>query len=185
MAYSGTLVTYGQGTGIVIGTGDNTEVGRINLMLSSVQPLTTRLLKQMGEFGQLLTAVTLALSLAFEPPEAGVMQRPPRNPKEPLFSYFLFWRIVFVSLVLVVGTFGLFLWDRLHGVSIESARAVAVNTLVMFEVFYLLNSRYLRTSVLSSEGILGKSFCIDCNWRSYYYTDAFHLYIPHAETFRC
>ncbi|MBW2467179.1 MAG: cation-transporting P-type ATPase [Deltaproteobacteria bacterium] len=108
----------------------------------------------------MITAVTLALSLAFEPPEPGVMKRPPRSPKEPLLSYFLFWRIVFVSLILVVGTFGLFLWDRLHDVSIESSRAVAVNTLVMFEVFYLLNSRYLKTSVLSREGLLGNGFAI-------------------------
>jgi len=108
----------------------------------------------------MITAVTLALSLAFEPPEQGVMKRQPRSPQEPLLSYFLFWRIVFVSLILVVGTFGLFLWDRLHDVSIESSRAVAVNTLVMFEVFYLLNSRYLKTSVLSREGLLGNHLVI-------------------------
>jgi magnesium-transporting ATPase (P-type) len=108
----------------------------------------------------MITAVTLALSLAFEPPEPGVMKRPPRSPTEPLLTYFLFWRIVFVSLILVVGTFGLFLWDRLHDVSIESSRAVAVNTLVMFEIFYVLNSRYLKTSVLSIEGLLGNRFVI-------------------------
>jgi calcium-translocating P-type ATPase len=108
----------------------------------------------------MVTAVTLALSLAFEPPEVGVMKRPPRNPKEPILSHFLIWRIMFVSLILVVGTFGLFLWDRLHGVSIEASRAVAVNTLVMFEVFYLLNSRYLRASVISREGLLGNRFAL-------------------------
>lgn len=108
----------------------------------------------------MITAVTLALSLAFEPPERGVMKRPPRSPQEPLLSYFLFWRIVFISLILVVGTFGLFLWDRLHEVSIESSRAVAINTLVIFEVFYLFNSRYLKNSVLSREGLLGNRYAI-------------------------
>ncbi|MGD2080507.1 MAG: HAD-IC family P-type ATPase, partial [Nitrospirota bacterium] len=103
----------------------------------------------------MVTAVTLALSLAFEPPEAAVMKRPPRDPKEPILSLFLIWRIGFVSLILVVGIFGLFLWDRLHEVSLESSRAAAVNTLVMFEVFYLFSSRYLRASVLSREGLLG------------------------------
>jgi magnesium-transporting ATPase (P-type) len=108
----------------------------------------------------MVTAVTLALSLAFEPSEADVMKRPPRNPKEPILSYFLIWRGVFVSIILVIGTFGLFLWDRLHGVSIEASRAVAVNTLVMFEVFYLLNSRYLIASVISREGLFGNRYVL-------------------------
>jgi magnesium-transporting ATPase (P-type) len=108
----------------------------------------------------MVTAVTLALSLAFEPAEADLLKRPPRNPKEPILSYFLIWRIVFVSLILVIGIFGLFLWDRLHDISIEASRAVAVNTLVMFEVFYLLNSRYLRASVISREGLLGNRFVL-------------------------
>jgi magnesium-transporting ATPase (P-type) len=103
----------------------------------------------------MITAVTLALSLAFEPPEKGVMRRPPRSPQEPILSSFLIWRIVFVSGVMVAGTFGLFLWDRLHEMSIAASRTVAVNTLVLFEVFYLLNTRYLREPVLSGEGLFG------------------------------
>lgn len=106
----------------------------------------------------MITAVTLALSLAFEPPEAGVMKRMPRNPREPLLSFFLIWRIIFVSAILVVGTFGLFLLDRLNDVPIEVARTVSVNTLVMFEVFYLFNTRYLTNTVLTRDGILGNRF---------------------------
>jgi magnesium-transporting ATPase (P-type) len=106
----------------------------------------------------MITAVTLALSLAFEPPEAGVMKRMPRNPREPILSFFLIWRIVFVSAILMVGTFGLFLLDRLNNVPIEVARTVSVNTLVMFEVFYLFNTRYLTNTVLTRDGILGNRF---------------------------
>jgi magnesium-transporting ATPase (P-type) len=108
----------------------------------------------------MVTAVTLALSLAFEPAETDVMKRPPRDPKEPILSYFLIWRITFVSIILVIGTFGLFLWDRLHDVSIESSRAVAVNTLVMFEIFYLLNSRYLKAPVISRKGLFGNRLAL-------------------------
>jgi magnesium-transporting ATPase (P-type) len=90
----------------------------------------------------MITAVTLALSLAFEPAESDVMSRPPRRRDEPILSRLLLWRIVLVSLVLVAGTFGMFLWQRYHGASIEAARTVAVNTLVMFEVFYLFNARF-------------------------------------------
>jgi magnesium-transporting ATPase (P-type) len=64
IVHSGTLVTYGQGTGVVIGTGDSTEIGHINEMLARVQPLTTRLIRQMAEFSHLLTIAILGLAAA-------------------------------------------------------------------------------------------------------------------------
>jgi magnesium-transporting ATPase (P-type) len=103
----------------------------------------------------LVTAVTLALSLAFEPPEQNVMQRPPRDAHEPMLTPGLIWRVAFVSVILMSGTFGLFLWEMKQGVSIEHARTVAVNTLVMFEIFYLFNSRYITASVLNWAGLTG------------------------------
>jgi magnesium-transporting ATPase (P-type) len=103
----------------------------------------------------MITAVTLGLSLAFEPPEGDVMRRPPLSPKEPLLNQFLSWRIVFISAVMVMGTLGLFLWDRSHGETLEVARTTAVNTLIFFQIFYLFNARYLKASVLSREGLLG------------------------------
>ncbi len=108
----------------------------------------------------MITAVTLALSLAFEPPEADVMRRPPRDPKEPILSAFLIWRILFVSGIILIGTFGLFVWEKSNGTPVEEARTVAVNTLVMFEVFYLLNTRYLRRSVVSIEGLFGNRYAL-------------------------
>ena len=108
----------------------------------------------------MITAVTLALSLAFEPPETNVMLRPPRDPKEPLLTPLFLWRITFVSLILMVGTFGLFTWFQTQGFSIEYARTVAVNTLVMFEIFYLFNSRYISDSVLSIQGLLGNRYAL-------------------------
>ncbi len=108
----------------------------------------------------MVTAVTLALSLAFEPPEDGVMGRPPRAANEPLLSPFLIWRVLFVSAILVTGTFGLFLWEREHGTSIEEARTIAVNTLVMFEAFYLFNTRYITAPALNREGLLGNRYVL-------------------------
>jgi magnesium-transporting ATPase (P-type) len=103
----------------------------------------------------LVTAVTLALTFAFEPPERNIMGRKPRKPNEPLLSAFLVWRILFVSLIMVTGSFGLFLFERSMETSIEEARTVAVNTLVMFEIFYVFNSRYLYHSVLNLHGLFG------------------------------
>jgi len=108
----------------------------------------------------MITAVTLALTLAFEPPEANVMQRPPRNAKEPLLTGQLIWRIVFVSLIIVTGTFGLFLWEQFHGETIEHARTVAVNTLVMFEIFYLFSSRKIEASIFNREGLTGNRYAL-------------------------
>jgi magnesium-transporting ATPase (P-type) len=103
----------------------------------------------------MITAVTLALALAFEPMEPGVMARRPRRADERLLSGFLVWRLLFVGAILVVGTYGLFLWERSQGAEVELARTVAVNTLVVFEVFYLFNTRHLREPVTSREGLFG------------------------------
>ncbi|HHO65718.1 MAG TPA: HAD family hydrolase, partial [Epsilonproteobacteria bacterium] len=108
----------------------------------------------------MVTAVTLALSLAFEPPEKNVMQRPPRDKNEPVLTTYLIWRISYVSVILTAGTFGLFLWEMDNGVTIEHARTVAVNTLVMFEIFYLFNSRYITESVLNLEGFTGNRYVL-------------------------
>lgn len=108
----------------------------------------------------MITAVTLALALAFEPAEPNIMQRPPRDSHEPLLTGLFIWRIAFVSIILLVGTFGLFLWEREQGVSIEFARTVAVNTLVMFEIFYLFNSRYITENVFNINGFIGNVYAL-------------------------
>jgi len=103
----------------------------------------------------MITAVTLALALAFEPTEPGTMQRPPRRPNTPLLSPMLLGRIAYVSLILVAGTFGLFVWERAQGTELAEARTVAVNVLVFFEIFYLFSSRYLLAPSYTREGIFG------------------------------
>ncbi len=126
----------------------------------------------------MITAVTLALTLAFEPAEHNVMQRPPRDPREPILSGFLIWRIIFVSLILVSGTFGLFLWERDHGASIELARTVAVNTLVMFEVFYLFSARYLLAPSLTYEGLSGNRYVLYAIGLLLFFQMAFTYFSP-------
>ena len=108
----------------------------------------------------MITAVTLALSLAFEPSEPSVMRRPPRRADEPILSGYMAWRILLVAVVMVAGTFGLYVWERESGASIETARTVAVNTLVMFEVFYLWNSRYIHAPVFNRDGLFGNRYVL-------------------------
>jgi magnesium-transporting ATPase (P-type) len=103
----------------------------------------------------LITAVTLDVSLAFEPPSPGIMARPPRSPKEPILSGYFVWRIVFVSFLMLVATFGLYELEKAEGMGLERARTVAVNTLVACEVTYLFNARFLSESSMSWRGVFG------------------------------
>ena len=108
----------------------------------------------------MITAVTLALTLAFEPTEEDVMKRPPRDPESALLSPILIWRIVFVSVILMVGTFGLFIWYRDQGSSIEEARTIAVNTLVFFEIFYLFSVRQFFASAFTFDTFRGNKYIL-------------------------
>ena len=64
MAYASTLVTYGTGTGVVIATGDRTEVGRISQLISSAAELETPLTRKIGQFSQVLLVAILVLICA-------------------------------------------------------------------------------------------------------------------------
>ncbi len=96
----------------------------------------------------MVTAVTLALALAFEPPEPGLMRRPPRKPDEPILGGNFLWRIAFVSVLVGGATIAVFLVEKRLGLPLDLARTLAVNTLVCGQAFYLFNSRYLRESSL-------------------------------------
>ncbi|MFP4629591.1 MAG: cation-transporting P-type ATPase [Desulfohalobiaceae bacterium] len=102
----------------------------------------------------MVTAVTLALALAFEPPEANVMHRPPRSPDEPIISGFLIWRVMFVSLTLVLGALGHYVWLLGQGAGQDLAGTAAINTLVVGQIFYLLNSRHIYDSIWSPRDLL-------------------------------
>jgi cation-transporting ATPase F len=62
MVYASTLVTYGQGTGIVIATGDDTEVGRISQLIAEAQELETPLTRKIAQFSRLVLYAVLALA---------------------------------------------------------------------------------------------------------------------------
>lgn len=62
MAFSGTLVTTGQGAGVVVATGISSEIGRISTLLRRVEQLETPLIKQMNLFARQLTFVILGLA---------------------------------------------------------------------------------------------------------------------------
>jgi magnesium-transporting ATPase (P-type) len=103
----------------------------------------------------MVTAVGLGLTLAFEPTEPDAMRRPPRAPGEPILSALLIWRVVFVSLLFVAGAFGMFFWAEARNLPIEEARTIVVNTIVVMEIFYLFSVRYLYQTSFTWTGLLG------------------------------
>lgn len=97
----------------------------------------------------MVVAVTLALALAFEPAEPGLMQRPPRKPGAPIMGAAMLWRVAIVSLLIGGATIVMFEIELMHGMSTEVARTMAVNTLVVAQAFYLFNARFLTASSLN------------------------------------
>jgi len=108
----------------------------------------------------MVTSSTLGLALAFEPAERGIMGRPPRPPGQALLSGFFIWRVLMVSVLMMTGALGLFLWELNNGSSLETARTMAVNSVVMAEIFYLINSRYILAPVLNREGLTGNRYVL-------------------------
>jgi magnesium-transporting ATPase (P-type) len=96
----------------------------------------------------MVTAVTLALALAFEPSEPGLMTRPPRKTDAPILDALFLWRIAFVSTMIGLATIAVFIVQRRLGMELPEARTLAVNTLVFGQLFYLFNSRFLYESSL-------------------------------------
>jgi magnesium-transporting ATPase (P-type) len=83
------------------------------------------------------------------------MRRPPRPAGEGILTGYMVWRILFVMVLLMVPAFGLFLWLEASGAPLEQARTVAVNALVVGEIFYLWNARAIMNPVISADGLLG------------------------------
>jgi len=108
----------------------------------------------------MVTSSTLGLALAFEPAERGIMNRPPRPPGEALLSRFFIWRVLMVSILMMTGALGLFLWELRDGTGLETARTMAVNAVVAAEMFYLLNSRYIFAPVTNWTGLTGNRYVL-------------------------
>jgi Ca2+-transporting ATPase len=116
--------------------------------------------------------VALALPLAFEAREPNVMQRPPRSPQRPVLSRFVILRTFVAAILMTAGAVGLFLWEYWRelplvgtpgnesltsALVISEAQTMAVTTVIMFQIFYVLNCRSLR-GTLRSIGVFSNPY---------------------------
>jgi magnesium-transporting ATPase (P-type) len=93
--------------------------------------------------------VTLGLALAFEPSEPGTMRRPPRPCDVPLLTGGLVWHIVLVSSLFLFAVFGIYAYAMDRGYDQALARTMAMNTLVVLEIFHLFFIRNIHGTSLT------------------------------------
>ena len=103
----------------------------------------------------LITAVTLGMALAFEPTEENTMRRPPRPRNEPLLNSELVWHIVLVSILFLCSVYGIYSYATDRGYSIDLARTMALNTLVVMEIFHLFFIRNVYGTSLTWKTVRG------------------------------
>ena len=89
------------------------------------------------------------VALAFEPGEKGVLDRPPRKPKESILSSLIIQRTFLMGTVLAAGTLYVFISDLNQGVPLERARTAALTTMVFFQFYQALNCRSETESIFS------------------------------------
>ncbi|MBK1855106.1 cation-transporting P-type ATPase [Verrucomicrobiaceae bacterium 5K15] len=106
-------------------------------------------------WANLITGVTLGIALAFEPTEVGTMHRKPRCRNEPLLDGALAWHIVLVAGLFLAGVFGMYTYAIDRGYSLELARTIALNTLVVMEIFHLFFIRNIYGTSLTWQLVRG------------------------------
>ncbi|WP_340818184.1 HAD-IC family P-type ATPase [Methanolobus sp. WCC4] len=111
-----------------------------------------------------VTAIGLGVPIVFEPKERNLLMRAPRPPDEPLLLPVIKQRIVIVALLMVTASFLLFFEKTGAGVDISKAQTIVLNTIVLFEIFYLFTSKSIYENVLdrlfSNRAMLGGIFIV-------------------------
>lgn len=103
----------------------------------------------------LITGITLGMALAFEPTEAGTMARPPRARTMAILSGSLVWHVVLVAVLFLAAVFGIFTYAIDKGYPLALAQTMAMNTLVVLEIFHLFFIRNIHSTSLTWAAVRG------------------------------
>ncbi len=125
------------------------NIGEVLVMLLAVLAgLPLPLLPIQILWMNLITDGLPAMALGMEPVGKDIMYRPPRDPRESVFAHGLGWRILRAGLFIGLGTTLIFAAAyQGNPANLAQARTVAFNTLVFFQLFYVLICRSERHSL--------------------------------------
>ncbi len=93
----------------------------------------------------LVTDGAPALALSIDPYDPSLMERQPRNPKERIITPFMQVQMLIGGIVMMLGT--LLVFRKYDGSNIAHAQTMAFTTLMMFQMFNVLNARSERSSI--------------------------------------
>jgi magnesium-transporting ATPase (P-type) len=87
----------------------------------------------------MVSALPLTVPLAFEPRPPLLMEQPPRPPGQPLLNRGMVQKVLLVSAFYWLFIFGMFEWARAQGLDLAVARTMAIQSLVLAQVAYLVS----------------------------------------------
>ncbi len=119
------------------------NVGEVLVMfLAAFLGLPLPLLPIQILFVNLVTDGLPAMALGVDPPGPGVMDRPPRPPKENIFARGLGQKIAFRGILIGVSTLLVFVWClQVWGMGLREARTMALTTLILSQLFHVFDAR--------------------------------------------
>ena len=103
----------------------------------------------------LVTALTLSLALAGEPAEPGIMERPPRSPKEQVLAPRAIALVLWTSVLIGGATLGVYLYGRANADTYAIGQTTAVTMLAFGQLAFLFNCRFLNSSSLTPRVLVG------------------------------
>ncbi len=121
------------------------NIGEVIIITASIllgiffPPLLLPLLPLQILWMNLLTDSLPALALGVEQKDPDIMQKGPRNPKEKILTKNSVYFLLFISIMVAIGTLSLFYYNLDQG--IDKARTVAFTVLVMSQLFIALSMR--------------------------------------------
>lgn len=120
----------------------------MTILISALLARTLPILSLQVLWLNMINSLTMTVPLAFEPRTEGLMNKPPRNPTEPLVTRRLLWRILLVSVFNWLLIFGMFEWSMATTGNVAIARTMAIQSLVAARIIYLISISQLGISLV-------------------------------------